>query len=137
LPNSFVGALTDALIPDLIASCARPGCNVTGVAHSVESLTGKLVEVAMDIIPATVRIGFLSNPTGASMAFFAQRVEAAARARAIATLIRGLIRSISRRTRKRKLLVSIKSPIQLLQSSHSTPLWFRSLMRYPTPTVVT
>jgi putative ABC transport system substrate-binding protein len=79
-------ALTDALIPDLIASYARPGGNVTGVAHSVESLTGKLVEVAMDIIPATVRIGFLSNPTGASMAFFAQRVEAAARARAIAVL---------------------------------------------------
>jgi putative tryptophan/tyrosine transport system substrate-binding protein len=79
-------ALTDALIPDLIASYARPGSNVTGVAHSVESLTGKLVEVVMDIIPATVRIGFLSNPTGASMAFFAQRVEAAAHARAIAVL---------------------------------------------------
>jgi len=58
-------ALTDALIPDLIASYARPGSNVTGVAHSVESLTGKLVEVVMDIIPATVRIGFLSNPTSA------------------------------------------------------------------------
>jgi len=79
-------ALTDALIPDLIASYARPGSNVTGVAHSVESLTGKLVEVVMDIIPTTVRIGFLSNPTGASMAFFSQRVEAAARARAIAVL---------------------------------------------------
>jgi len=79
-------ALTDALIPDLIASYARPGGNVTGVAHSVESLTGKLVEVVMDIIPSTVRIGFLSNPTGASMTFFAQRVEAAARARAIAVL---------------------------------------------------
>jgi putative tryptophan/tyrosine transport system substrate-binding protein len=63
-------ALTDALIPDLIASYARPGGNVTGVAHSVESLTGKLVEVVMDIIPISVRIGFLSNPTGASMAFF-------------------------------------------------------------------
>jgi putative ABC transport system substrate-binding protein len=79
-------ALTDALIPDVIASYARPGGNVTGIAHSVESLTGKLVEVAMDIIPGTVRIGFLSNSTGASMAFFAERVNAAARPHAIAVL---------------------------------------------------
>jgi putative ABC transport system substrate-binding protein len=79
-------ALTDALIPELIASYARPGGYVTGMASSVEGLTGKLVEVALEVIPGTVRIGFLYNPTGASMRFFADSAGAAARARGITVL---------------------------------------------------
>jgi putative tryptophan/tyrosine transport system substrate-binding protein len=79
-------ALTDALIPDLIASYPRPGGMVTGMASSVEGVTGKLVEVALEIIPGAVRIGFLSNPTGASMRLFAQSVDTAAGARGIAVL---------------------------------------------------
>jgi putative tryptophan/tyrosine transport system substrate-binding protein len=79
-------ALTDAVIPDLIASYARPGGNVTGMAQSVESLTGKLVEVALEIVPGAARIGFLSNSAGASMRFFAESVDAAARTRSIAVL---------------------------------------------------
>ena len=79
-------ALTDALIPDLIGSYPRPGGNVTGMAQSVEGVTGKLVEVALEIIPGAVRIGFLSNPAGASMRLFAQSVDAAAGSRGIAVL---------------------------------------------------
>ena len=79
-------ALTDALIPDLIASYARPAGTVTGMAQSVEGVTGKLVEVALEIIPGAVRIGFLSNPAGASMRLFAQIVDTAAGARGIAVL---------------------------------------------------
>jgi putative ABC transport system substrate-binding protein len=79
-------ALTDAGIPDLFASYARPGGNVTGMAQSVEGVTGKLVEVALEIIPGARRIGFLSNPRGASMPLFAESVEVAARARGIAVL---------------------------------------------------
>ena len=77
-------ALTDALIPDLIASYPRPGGNVTGMAQSVEGLTGKLVEVALEIVPGGTRIGFLSNPAGASMRLFAESVDTTARARGIA-----------------------------------------------------
>jgi ABC-type uncharacterized transport system substrate-binding protein len=73
-------SLTDAGIPHLFASYARPGGNVTGMAQSVEGVTGKLVEVAQEIIPGARRIGFLSNPSGASMRFFAQSVDVAARA---------------------------------------------------------
>jgi putative tryptophan/tyrosine transport system substrate-binding protein len=76
-------ALTDALIPDLIAGYARPGGNVTGMAQSVEGLTGKLVEVALEIVPGAARIGFLSNPMGASMRLLAQSVDTAARTRGI------------------------------------------------------
>jgi putative tryptophan/tyrosine transport system substrate-binding protein len=79
-------ALTDAGIPDLFASYARPGGNVTGMAQSVEGVTGKLVEVALEIIPCARRIGFLSNPRGASMQLFAESVDVAARARGIAVL---------------------------------------------------
>jgi ABC-type uncharacterized transport system substrate-binding protein len=79
-------ALTDALIADLIASYARPAGTVTGMAQSVEGVTGKLVEVALEIIPGAVRIGFLSNPAGASMRLFAQIVDTAAGARGIAVL---------------------------------------------------
>jgi putative ABC transport system substrate-binding protein len=79
-------ALTDAGIPHLFASYARPGGNVTGMAQSVEGITGKLVEVALDVIPGARRIGFLSNPRGASMRLFAQSVDVAARARGMAVL---------------------------------------------------
>ncbi|MFL6797452.1 MAG: ABC transporter substrate binding protein [Xanthobacteraceae bacterium] len=79
-------ALTSALIPELIASYSRPGGNVTGMAVTVEGLTGKLVEVAREILPGAVRIGFLSNPTGASMGLFTDSIEEAARA-AGATLV--------------------------------------------------
>jgi putative tryptophan/tyrosine transport system substrate-binding protein len=79
-------ALTDAGIPDLFASYARPGGNVTGMAQSVEGVTGKLVEVALEIIPGARRIGFLSNPRGASMPLFAESVDIAARARGMAVL---------------------------------------------------
>src|SRR5215469_10403667 len=79
-------ALTDAGIPDLFANYARPGGNVTGMAQSVEGVTSKLVELALEIIPGARRIGFLSNPRGASMPLFAESVDVAARARRMAVL---------------------------------------------------
>jgi hypothetical protein len=39
--------LSDALIPELAASYARPGGSVTGIAMSVEGMTGKLVELTL------------------------------------------------------------------------------------------
>jgi putative ABC transport system substrate-binding protein len=78
--------LTDAGIPDLFASYARPGGNVTGMAQSVEGVTGKLVELALEIIPGARRIGFLSNPRGASMPLFTESVDVAAHARGMTVL---------------------------------------------------
>src|SRR5215831_19419994 len=79
-------ALTDAGIPDLFASYARPGGNVTGMAQTVEGVTGKLVEVALEVIPGARRVGFLSNRAGASMRLFARSVDVAARDRGMAVL---------------------------------------------------
>jgi putative tryptophan/tyrosine transport system substrate-binding protein len=81
------GTLTDAQIPELAASYARPGGSVTGIALTVEGLMGKLIELTLEIVPKVDRIGFLSNPDGASMELFAGSINAAARARGVSVLI--------------------------------------------------
>jgi putative ABC transport system substrate-binding protein len=79
--------ISDFLVPSLVANYARPGGSVTGMASSVEGVATKLLELALDAIPGSMRIGFLANPAGASMALWVQQVEAAARARGITLLI--------------------------------------------------
>src|SRR5262249_58222511 len=43
--------LTDPVGFGLVTSEARPGTNVTGVLFRLEGLTGKQVEIALDLIP--------------------------------------------------------------------------------------
>jgi putative ABC transport system substrate-binding protein len=74
---------SDSFVPSLATSFARPGGSVTGVASDVETLIGKLAELASDAIPNMTKIGFLSNPAGGSMARFEQQVRSAAKARGI------------------------------------------------------
>jgi putative tryptophan/tyrosine transport system substrate-binding protein len=57
--------LADAVNLGLIASESRPGGNVTGVSFRTEGLTGKQVELALQMIPDLVRIGFLVNVASA------------------------------------------------------------------------
>jgi putative ABC transport system substrate-binding protein len=78
--------LTDAQLSDLVASYARPGGTVTGLAETVEGMTGKLIELVQEFVPSAARVGFLANPTGASMQFFAHSIEEAARGRSISLL---------------------------------------------------
>jgi len=78
--------LTDAVLPELAASYARPGGYVTGIAQTVEGLTGKLIELAQEFVPGALRVGFLSNPTGTSMQLFEQGVVEGARQRGITVL---------------------------------------------------
>ena len=59
---------------------------MTGLAETVEGMTGKLIELVQEFVPGAVRVGFLSNPTGASMQFFARSSEEAARSRGILLL---------------------------------------------------
>jgi putative ABC transport system substrate-binding protein len=73
----------DAFVPSLAASFAHPGGSVTGIATEVEGLFGKLTELTLDAIPGTTNIGFLANPTGASMPHYEQAVQSAAQARRV------------------------------------------------------
>jgi putative tryptophan/tyrosine transport system substrate-binding protein len=79
--------ISDFLVPSLVANYARPGGSVTGMAFTVEGVAAKLLELALDAVPGSTRIGFLANPAGASMALWVQQVETAARARGVTLLI--------------------------------------------------
>jgi len=78
--------ISDSIVPGLVTSYARPGGSVTGVATYVEGLAGKLLELALEAVPSSARIGFLANPTGASMVLFRQQVEAVAHTRGVTVL---------------------------------------------------
>src|SRR5262249_57359107 len=79
--------ISDFLVPSLVVNYARPGGSVTGMAAAVEGVATKLLELALDAVPGSTRIGFLANPAGASMALWVQQVETAARARGVTLLI--------------------------------------------------
>jgi putative tryptophan/tyrosine transport system substrate-binding protein len=53
--------LADAINLGLIASEARPGGNVTGVSSRTEGLTSKQVELALQMIPDVVKLGYSVN----------------------------------------------------------------------------
>jgi putative ABC transport system substrate-binding protein len=54
-------ALADAVHLGLIASEARPGSNVTGIAPYVAGLPAKQMELAREVVPGAARIGVLAN----------------------------------------------------------------------------
>ena len=56
--------LANAINLGLIASESRPGGNVTGVSFRTEGLTSKQVELALQMIPDVLKIGFLVNVAG-------------------------------------------------------------------------
>jgi putative ABC transport system substrate-binding protein len=53
--------LADPIRFGLIASESRPGGNVTGVLFRTEGLAAKQVELALQLIPGLVKIGFVVN----------------------------------------------------------------------------
>jgi hypothetical protein len=81
--------ISDFLVPSLVVNYARPGGSVTGMASTVEGVATKLLQLALDAVPGSTRIGFLANPAGASMALWVQQVETAARARGVIVVGRG------------------------------------------------
>ena len=54
-------ALADAVRLGLIASDARPGGNVTGIAPYVAGLPAKQIELAREIVPGATTVGLLAN----------------------------------------------------------------------------
>jgi len=56
--------LANAVNHGLIASEARPGGNVTGLSFRIQGLTSNQVELALQIVPDVLKIGFLVNVAG-------------------------------------------------------------------------
>ena len=56
------GTVSDPVASGLVRSLAQPGGNVTGVANVLPALSGKLVELAREILPEARRIAVLWNP---------------------------------------------------------------------------
>jgi putative tryptophan/tyrosine transport system substrate-binding protein len=73
-------AVTDPLGYGLIASLARPGGNITGVALAVgEGFSGKWVELLKETVPRITRMAGLRNPTHPLAKVFLRESQAAAR----------------------------------------------------------
>jgi ABC-type uncharacterized transport system substrate-binding protein len=79
-------ALADAVHLGLIASEARPGGNVTGVAPYVPGLPAKQMEFAREIVPNASRVGLLTNLQDPKAPPQRQELESAAKARDITTV---------------------------------------------------
>src|SRR5215472_1415330 len=56
-----VAVLADAVALGLVASDARPGGNVTGIAPYVKGLPAKQLELAREVVPRATRIGLVDD----------------------------------------------------------------------------
>jgi putative tryptophan/tyrosine transport system substrate-binding protein len=73
-------SLTEPVGVGLIASLARPGGNVTGVAYSVGTdIFGKDLALLEEVVPKVRRVAVLSNPDGPVQPLTISNVKAAAR----------------------------------------------------------
>jgi putative ABC transport system substrate-binding protein len=93
IPIVMAGA-GDPVRAGLIASLARPGGNVTGVAGAAAQLAGKLVELIRDMLPTSRHIGVLANATDPFTVPFLDEIRASAQAVRLETGI-DMIRSIN------------------------------------------
>lgn len=72
--------LADAIHLGLVASFARPGGNVTGIAPYIEGLPAKQMQFAREVIPGASKLGLLGNMNDPKARPQRQELEDAARA---------------------------------------------------------
>jgi putative ABC transport system substrate-binding protein len=70
--------LTDPVRFGLVTSEARPGTNVTGILYRLEGLTEKQVELALELVPGTSKIGILVDVSNVASPVQQDEVESAA-----------------------------------------------------------
>jgi putative tryptophan/tyrosine transport system substrate-binding protein len=84
-PIVFV-AVADPVSVGLVASLARPGGNVTGLSLLTSDLSGKRLELLMEMVRKMSRVAILMNPDNASNAIFLKQTQLAAQKSAIELL---------------------------------------------------
>jgi putative ABC transport system substrate-binding protein len=72
-------SVTDPVGSGLVASLARPGRNITGVSNLSRDLSGKLLELLVQVVPGISRIAALRNPLNPGSALHLNETETAAR----------------------------------------------------------
>ena len=72
-------SISDLVGTGFVASLARPGGNVTGITPINPDLSGKLVELLREIVPAMKHVGVLVNPANLGSAVQMPGVEDVAR----------------------------------------------------------
>lgn len=82
VPIVLVGS-ADPVAAGLVKSLARPGTNVTGMAHLYLDLVAKQVELLTEIVPTMSRVAFLNDSSAFARDRFLQFAQAAAKAKGL------------------------------------------------------
>src|SRR5262245_31876316 len=83
----IVTVSADPVGAGFVASLARPGANVTGVAIMDTELSGKRLEILTQALPTARRIAFLVNPTNPSTSGMRRATEDSARVLGVKLLL--------------------------------------------------
>lgn len=78
------GIVSDPVGSGLVASLPRPGGNVTGISNMLPALSGKVLELLLELIPGAARVAVLWNPDNPAKLLELQELRAAARTRGVA-----------------------------------------------------
>ena len=79
----IISVSADPVGTGFVASLARPGANVTGLAIMHTELSAKRLEILTQVLPPARRVAFLVNPTNPSTLAIRRETEARARAMGI------------------------------------------------------
>jgi putative ABC transport system substrate-binding protein len=71
-------AVADPVRAGLVASLARPGANITGLSLLTPELSGKRLQLIVEIAGRARRVAYLANPDNSSSEVFAEETQAAA-----------------------------------------------------------
>ena len=75
-----MASVGDPVAMGFVTNLARPGGNVTGLSNMAHDLSGKLVELFVEIVPSMKHVGVVQNPSNPSMPFILSKTENAIRA---------------------------------------------------------
>jgi putative ABC transport system substrate-binding protein len=74
----IMAAVSDPVGQKLIASLARPGGNITGLASQFEDIAGKMLALFREAVPRTSHVAVLFNETNPVHTIFLREIQAAA-----------------------------------------------------------
>src|SRR5262245_52696650 len=82
-----MGYATDPVGLGLVASLARPGGNITGLASSLDDIAGKQVDLLVTSLPNLSRVAVLTNPANLANSIVFKSIELAGRQAGITVVL--------------------------------------------------